>query len=197
MKFFIQIIIAILIFAFSHQLFAQETINKNEIVNKEFWLKVPIPTESECKMMISPEGIHSPKDYCKYDYYDEYIFDEKKVKIINFGKRKKWTKVKFSTEDNENPITIYLRGNSKKTLKESFNLVFSGKVFDLNGFYSCEKIKTKLDVFKKFSFPSSISKNKNGELYEYGLEFGGNVCGFDITTIKIQDEKVFEISGSI
>ncbi len=48
------------------QSFAQNSLKKNDIVNKEFWLKLPIPDFSECKMIISLEGIDLPKESCTY-----------------------------------------------------------------------------------------------------------------------------------
>lgn len=108
----------LIFYSLTFQSFAQNSLKKNEIVNKEFWLKMPLPDFSECKMIISLEGIDLPKDYCTYVYSldeKETMYNLKKVKIISLEKKRNWTKIKFKEKD-EDAVIIYLKEVSKENL---------------------------------------------------------------------------------
>ncbi len=187
----------------STQSFAQISVKKDDVLNKIFWLNVAIPSFSKCKRMISTDGIYSPKEYCTYlhDTYDvnKPVSSGNKIKIVYLGKRKKWTKIKFEEleNDSKHSVTIFLKGDSQENLSKLFNIIFSNNEIKRRFNTNCEKGISKLELFKCWGFPSSITKKDKQEIYTYGLEFGGEIHGFDIATVYIENNKVITIGGII
>lgn len=184
---------------FPLQTFAQTSLVKDSVINKEFWLKIPLPSDSECKIIISEQGILSPKDFCEYIYdtaVEMPVSNGTKIKILGFKKRPKNVEIKFSKVGDSFTTQIHLRSDAEN-LDKLFETVFSDKAVEEADDSMCKQGSSKMQILQCWGFPSSITKKGKREIYRYGLEFGGKIHGFDMATVEIEDNIVVSISGIV
>ncbi len=190
-----KITLFILILSLPITIFSQNNFDKKLLVGRSFWTKFTLATESECEIKISPTDIITNNEYCKFDVHLETNTKITLKRIVNY---RTWAKLVFEDTD-KTDFKIYLKNNSKRNFRRSFNLAFSRKEISEDAVYHICPEKNKIEVIKNLGFPTSIRRNgKNEEWYfDPGWIGGPTVCGYDAMTIKMKAGVITQISGIV
>ena len=171
----------------------QSTAHIKKLVSKTFYVNSILAVTSDCKIKITPDDILPGEKDCAF--YELLPIGEK-ITLRDFTRKGVWAKLRFSREIKPENFEIYVKNDSEKTFKESFDLFFSNSEIK-DERLDCD-VETKSEVLSKIGFPSRLVRENGKEYWRFDLDYiGGPFCSFDFFIIEIEKNKVINISGSI
>lgn len=168
---------------------------QNSTNSRYYFSRIVLPMyASNCKAQITADDIAPNKRSCIFKGHLEI---GTKFQLIRERRAGLWTKVTLATDENEE-LSIYI-DRSRGKFQDIFEMVLSPMPFEQSRF-GCDA-KTKVEVIQLIGFPSSIKRDRNGEVWSYDIEhissLRGDVCGFDASSVRIKKDGTVLISGII
>ena len=165
-----------------------------KLISKTFYVNSILAVTSDCKIKITPDDIVPGKEECAF--YELLEIGEK-ITLQGFTRKGDWAKLQFTTETKPESFEIYVKNDSEKTFKESFDLFFSSRGIEYQRL-DCD-VETKSEVLDKIGFPSRLVRKNGKEYWHFHLDYINQpfCSGFDFFIIEIEKNKVINIGGSI
>lgn len=165
---------------------AQQEHSSKKFSSNTYWTKSVLAIDGDCKIKVAPDDISPDEKVC---YFYKHLLIGSQVTLQMLKMESPWAKLTFIDDKSKEAFVIYVKNTSKKTFKDAFDLFFSKREIK-DSFDSCD-IGTKLDVIKKIGFPSRFSRSDKGESWHFDVAYvGGQICGYDASTIEIGNRKV-------
>lgn len=163
--------------------------------SRYYFSRIVLPMyASNCKAQITADDIAPSKRSCIFKGHLEI---GTKLQLIKERRAGRWKQVTLATDENEE-FSIYIDYPSGK-FQDIFGMVLSPIPFEHSRF-GCDA-KTKVEVIQLIGFPSSIKRDRNGEVWSYDIEhissLRGDVCGFDASWVQIKKDGTILISGIV
>jgi hypothetical protein len=196
----IQISIVVMVCASA---FAQSKSDATPSFSKPYWLNYSLAFFQGCQPKVFPGNIIFSEESCfenRRERDDARFLRGTKVKIYSVRKEQGFTTITFrdwpEIYELKAEHKILLKSRSAKDFRKSFNLLFSERKVEVKQCH--DDLKTKTQVIRCFGFPFYVSRVDEVEEYEYSSWFVGfPYDSYHSWTVKIKDDKVIGISGSI